>query len=531
MTCAATTLKIPRAQVLQGAGVTLLGAPSLKAALDIDWGDPAAQADALARLLAEVDRVEAWVAAHVPVAEAPAVQAALTALRRVLTQDLEPDPTTGQRRIRRGVAADRMPSLGDPEMRHGRKTRTKLFTGYKRHVIKLVDADLIVGAVVRPANEPEHHALALLEPDVVQHGPLAEVQIDRGYLGSPRDRRRSHAQGVAIRAKAWTSTNRGRFPKQAFTIDLAAARVVCPAAAARADSGRRDHGPLPRRRVPAVRAARGVHDRDPRRPLDRDPSAGSACCKPCAPHQQRPDGPRAPPRTHHRRALARPRRSDPRPQGALQRRAQEHARPPPRRRHCQSPAHGPAPEGRVTLRVRLSRHPVALTATLYNFETELADIDRGVYQSLALRLARQPSETTEFMLTRMLAYCLEYTEGIEFTEGVAAGDEPAVLVRDMTGRITDWIEVGMPDAARLHRGSKLAGRAAVYTHRNVAKVLDGLNGKQVHRAAEITDLRVREGLRRRSRGGAAAARQGLCICHRAPAVSRCQRADVQHDHR
>ena len=228
VTCAAATLKVPRAHVLQGAGVTLLGAPSLKAALDIDWGDPAAQADALARLLAEVDRVEAWVAAHVPVAEAPTVQAALTALRRVLAQDLEPDPTTGQRRIRRGVAADRMPSLGDPEMRHGRKTRTKLFTGYKRHVIKLVDADLIVGVVVRPANEPEHHALALLEPDVVQHGPLVEVQMDRGYLGSPRVGVLS-AQGVAIRAKAWTSTNRGRYPKHAFTIDLAAAHVVCPA--------------------------------------------------------------------------------------------------------------------------------------------------------------------------------------------------------------------------------------------------------------------------------------------------------------
>lgn len=228
VTCAATTLKIPREQVLAGAGMTLLGAPSLKTALDIDWGDPAAQADALARLLAEVDRLEAWVAAHVPVADAPTVQAALTALRRVLAQDLEPDPTTGQRRIRRGVAPDRMPSLGDPEMRHGRKTRTKLFTGYKRHVMKLVDADLIVGAVVRPANEPEHHALALLEPDVVQHGPLAEVQMDRGYLGSARVGDLA-AQGVAIRAKAWTSTNRGRFPKQAFTIDLAAAHVVCPA--------------------------------------------------------------------------------------------------------------------------------------------------------------------------------------------------------------------------------------------------------------------------------------------------------------
>ena len=228
VTCAAATLKVPRAQVLQGAGVTLLGASSLKAALDIDWSDPAAQADALARLLAEVDRVEAWVAAHVPVAEAPPVQAALGALRRVLAQDLEPDPTTGQRRIRRGVAAERMPSLGDPEMRHGRKTRTRLFTGYKRHVIKVVDADLIVGAVVRPANEPEHHALALVEPDVVQHGPLAELQIDRGYLGSARIGP-LHAEGVVIRAKAWTSTNGGRFPKQAFAIDLPAARVVCPA--------------------------------------------------------------------------------------------------------------------------------------------------------------------------------------------------------------------------------------------------------------------------------------------------------------
>lgn len=228
VTCAAATLKIPRAQVLQGAGVTLLGASSLKAALDIDWSDPAAQADALARLLAEVDHVEAWVAAHVPVAEAPPVQAALGALRRVLAQDLEPDPTTGQRRIRRGVAAARMPSLGDPDMRHGRKTRTRLFTGYKRHVIKVLDADLIVGAVVRPANEPEHHALALVEPTVVQHGPLAELQIDRGYLGSARIPA-LHAQGVAIRAKAWTTSNGGRFPKQAFTIDLPAARVVCPA--------------------------------------------------------------------------------------------------------------------------------------------------------------------------------------------------------------------------------------------------------------------------------------------------------------
>lgn len=128
---------------------------------------------------------------------------------------------------------------------------------------------------------------------------------------------------------------------------------------------------------------------------------------------------------------------------------------------------------------------MALTATIYNFETELADIDRGVYQSVTLRLARQPSETVEYMLTRFLAYCLEYVEGIELTEGVAAGDEPAVLVRDLTGRVTAWVEVGMPDAERVHRGSKLAGRVAVYTHRNIAKVLAELDGKKIHQAEAI----------------------------------------------
>jgi uncharacterized protein YaeQ len=128
---------------------------------------------------------------------------------------------------------------------------------------------------------------------------------------------------------------------------------------------------------------------------------------------------------------------------------------------------------------------MALSATLYNLETELSDVDRGVYTSFSLRLARHPSETLEYLVTRFLAYCLEYTPGIALTEGVSAVDEPAVLVRDLTGRVTAWIEVGAPDAQRLHRGSKLAGRAAVYTHRSVAQVLGELNGKGIHRAPEI----------------------------------------------
>lgn len=128
---------------------------------------------------------------------------------------------------------------------------------------------------------------------------------------------------------------------------------------------------------------------------------------------------------------------------------------------------------------------MALTATMHHFATQLADIDRGVYETLELRLARQPSETAEYMLMRFFAYCLEYTEGIAFTEGVAAGDEPAVIVRDLTGRTTAWIEVGAPDADRLHRASKLADRVAIYTHRPIRILLGELAGKRIHRASEI----------------------------------------------
>lgn len=129
---------------------------------------------------------------------------------------------------------------------------------------------------------------------------------------------------------------------------------------------------------------------------------------------------------------------------------------------------------------------MALTATVYNLDTELADIDRGVYETFAVRMARQPSETADYMLTRYLAYCLEFVEGIELTEGVAAGgDEPAVVVRDLTGRLTSWIEVGMPGPERVHRGSKKADRVAVYTHRAIAQVLAQLGGQGIHRAADI----------------------------------------------
>ena len=128
---------------------------------------------------------------------------------------------------------------------------------------------------------------------------------------------------------------------------------------------------------------------------------------------------------------------------------------------------------------------MALTATIYQFTVELSDVDRGVYETLDLRVACQPSESAEYMITRVLAYCLEYADGIAFTQGVAAKDEPAVWVRDPTGKLLAWIEVGLPDAERLHRGSRAAGRAAVYTHRDVEQFQKQLAGKRIFRAEEI----------------------------------------------
>ncbi len=123
---------------------------------------------------------------------------------------------------------------------------------------------------------------------------------------------------------------------------------------------------------------------------------------------------------------------------------------------------------------------------MHSFTVELADLDRGVFEQLDLRLARHPSETVEFMVTRLLAYCLEYQEGITFSDGgVSSADEPAVLVRDLTGRLVHWVEVGAPDAERIHRGSKRTGSAAVYTHHDPARVLAQWASKRIHQAEAI----------------------------------------------
>jgi len=130
---------------------------------------------------------------------------------------------------------------------------------------------------------------------------------------------------------------------------------------------------------------------------------------------------------------------------------------------------------------------MALGATIYNFKIELADSDRGVYAPLDLRVARHPSESEDYLLTRVFAYCLEYAEGISFSNGISDADQPAIAVRDLTGALKVWIDIGAPEAARLHRAAKLAPRVAVYTHKDPVQLAARLNGERIHRA-ELLEL-------------------------------------------
>jgi len=220
-------LDVDESVVVQEAELTVLGADSVKAALDIDWDDESAQSEALNCLLAEVSALEAWVAKKTKKAPAsPPLTEALKLLRKVVEQDTEPDPPKkGRRRIKQGVPPDRVVSISDPEMRHGRKSRTKLFNGYKRHVA--VVERLIVATAVEPANVREHEPTARLLEKVREHGIIETLDIDRGYLASTAVEE-LHRAGATVNSRAWQISNRGLFTKADFTIDLAKGVVRCP---------------------------------------------------------------------------------------------------------------------------------------------------------------------------------------------------------------------------------------------------------------------------------------------------------------
>lgn len=128
---------------------------------------------------------------------------------------------------------------------------------------------------------------------------------------------------------------------------------------------------------------------------------------------------------------------------------------------------------------------MALSSTLYTLDIALSHVDRHVYETLSLRVPMHPSESPEYFVTRVLAYCLEFTDGITFSRGISDPDEPTLAVRDLTGALQAWFEIGAPDAARVHKASKAAPRVAIYTHRDPAQVCRAFVGERIHRAGDI----------------------------------------------
>ncbi len=209
------------------AGAGVVGGSSLKVALDCDWDDPAARDQALARVLAALDAVTAFVAVPAVAArDHPGVQASLAVARQVVDQDVlvvDGQPPT----VRRGVARDRRISVEDAAMRHGRKTRSLRIDGYKRHVLRDLDSGLIRAVGVTPANQPEAGVAAHITTDLAaQDATLAELHIDRAYLASALVRDRP--ESLAIYCKAFAVRNGPRFAKTDFTLDFDRAQLTCP---------------------------------------------------------------------------------------------------------------------------------------------------------------------------------------------------------------------------------------------------------------------------------------------------------------
>jgi Transposase DDE domain len=226
---AAQALGTSAEAVVEDAGLVLVGHSSLKAALDLDWGEPSARERALGLVLEEVARWQRWLAQPQPLAaEPPPLKEVMETIAQILTQDTESDPGGGPggRRLKQPVAPDRRISIEDKDIRHGRKSSAKTFHGFKEHFAVDVASNVIREVVVRPANEPEYEAVELLAAELEPAPGLLQLDIDLGDMASPRIAQ-WEAQGVYIIARPWPQGG-PLFTKPDFPLDFAGMQVTCP---------------------------------------------------------------------------------------------------------------------------------------------------------------------------------------------------------------------------------------------------------------------------------------------------------------
>lgn len=226
----ALLLMLTPEELVRRAGLTLVGASSVKAALDVDWTDADARHEGLRRVLAEAERLEAWVREHAGtwVSEDRVVDRARRQFQRFEAQDTELGPD-GQKRIRQGVAPDRQISLHDPDMRHGRKTDRERIDGYKRYEAIELDSGAALEACVLPANRPEHEGADKLAETVRLYGPVDEVHVDRAFLPSGLVAEVHARPSGRVVCRPYAVPPSERFTKRDFAFDVEQGVVRCPA--------------------------------------------------------------------------------------------------------------------------------------------------------------------------------------------------------------------------------------------------------------------------------------------------------------
>ena len=230
VSCAAGLLGWTDEQVCRQAGIPLLLASSIKRALDIDWNDAGREEPRRSRpSRGNSTRCSRGLPANCPRQLAkPPLKEQVETLVQIRTQDLEPDPQGGGARIRDGVAADRRVSIADQEMRHGRKSKSKRFNGFKRHIAADVDRGLILACAITPANRPEDEAMPSLTIDLERQGlDVDHLLIDRGYINSTLVDEVLGRRGKIV-CKPWKSHNGRLFPKSAFTLNIRDRTIACP---------------------------------------------------------------------------------------------------------------------------------------------------------------------------------------------------------------------------------------------------------------------------------------------------------------
>lgn len=228
------------------AGIPLLaGDPekaggSLKARLDVAWEKPEERARALSRLVRELEALQVWLSERSLLTAEP-VASAWAVVESILGQDVEPDPDTGAPQVKQGVAPGRRPSVEDGEARHGRKSRSQKFIGYKRHLAVDLGSKLILAVGVAPANKPEAAItqevsadLAYVlagEPDTPVAERIASLSVDRAYLASDLAREVRQAGGLLLCRALSAGSLGSRFTKAAFTMTFPGpvGMVTCPA--------------------------------------------------------------------------------------------------------------------------------------------------------------------------------------------------------------------------------------------------------------------------------------------------------------